>query len=87
MKYNEIRAAGYVIQDQYAIYGVGSTVEAAWATAAAGQFSETTETKAVAASEALLAQVAAEGGAIAWGVVDGVACTVAEEDLALDVPE
>ena len=31
------------------------------------------------ATAALLAQVEAEGGAIAWGVVAGIACTIDEE--------
>lgn len=31
------------------------------------------------ASAALIAQVKSEGGAIAWGVVDGIACTREEE--------
>ena len=32
------------------------------------------------ATPALIAQVEAEGGAIAWGEIDGTACTVEEEE-------
>lgn len=32
------------------------------------------------ATAALIAQVQAEGGAIAWGEIDGTACTVDEEN-------
>ena len=34
------------------------------------------------ATAALMAQVEAEGGAIAWGYINKIACTVAEEDEA-----
>ena len=41
-----------------------------------------TQFKTYKATAALMAQVQAEGGAIAWGVVDGIGCTVAEEEAA-----
>jgi hypothetical protein len=37
---------------------------------------------AMPATPALIAQVEAEGGAIAWGEIDGTACTVEEEEAA-----
>lgn len=93
-----IEAAGYMIQDKQgnAIYGIGQTVDEAWAMVVdgVGTFFDAygndipadqayeTQFKAYGASAALIAQVKAQGGAIAWGVVRGVGCTVAEEDFA-----
>ena len=93
-----INATGYAIIDnqQEAIWGVGETVDEAWtrAVAIAAPFldsagedmpaDEAYEQRfhARGATAALIAQVEAEGGAIAWGVVHGIACTVAEEEAA-----
>lgn len=82
-------------QSEYAIYGYGPTVEEAWqmvVTECRGDFGTTpydeplTADEAFAtyhvlpASEALINQVKAVGGAIAWGKVGGVACAEAETD-------
>ena len=93
-----IEAAGYMIQDNQgnAIYGIGATVDEAWAMVVdgVGTFFDAygndipadqayeTQFKSYGASAALMAQVKAEGGAIAWGVVRGIGCTIAEEELA-----
>lgn len=87
-------AAGYLIQNLQgtAIYGIGSTMDEAWARVVrdAGPFFDSygeeipdedafvTQFKAYGASAALLAQVEAEGGAISWKVVRGVGVTVEE---------
>jgi hypothetical protein len=89
-----ISPAGYIVQDRQstAIYGAGLTVEAAWAMAVdgAGPFrdaygNELTNDDAFAryfrvygATQELLDLVARNGGAQAWHVVGGVACTMAE---------
>lgn len=94
-----IEAAGYMIQDNdgRAIYGIGSTADEAWAQVVdgVGTFFDShgndipsdqarqTQFKTRRASAALMAQVEAEGGAISWGVVRGVACTVDEEAATL----
>ena len=94
----KIEAAGYMIQDKQgnAIYGIGETVEEAWAEVVdgAGPFFDaygneisdddayTTQFRTYGASAALMEKVKAEGGAIAWRVVGGVACTVAEAEAA-----
>jgi hypothetical protein len=91
----DIQSAGYIIQDKQgnAIYGYGDTVAEAWAMTVdgAGPFfdaygNEKADEAAFiedfttyGATAALIDQVRSEGGAIAWGVVKGVACTVAEE--------
>ena len=93
-----IEAAGYMIQDVQgnAIFGIGETVEEAWAKVVedAGPFfnaygdeisnDEAYETKfkAYGASAALMTQVQEYGGLVAWGMVRGVACTEEEEDQA-----
>ena len=93
-----IEAAGYMIQDIQgnAIFGIGLTVDEAWAMVVdgVGAFFDAygndipadqayeTQFKAYGVSAALMAQVNAEGGAIAWGRVRGIGCTVAEEELA-----
>jgi len=87
-------ATGYMIQDIQgtAIYGIGSTVNDAWAEVVrdAGPFFDAygeeipdedafaTQFKAFGASAALMAQVEAEGGAISWRVVRGVGITMDE---------
>jgi hypothetical protein len=92
----KIEAAGYIIQDKQgnAIFGFGDTVVEAWAMAVdgAGPFFDaygneksdeaafTEDFKTYGATAALIDQVRSEGGAIAWGLVNGVACTVAEEN-------
>jgi hypothetical protein len=91
-----IKATGYMIQDRQgnAIYAVGPSVDEAWAKVVrdAGPFwdrngDEMTDDAAFekdfrshGASAALIAQVEEEGGCIGWGMVDGVACTVAEAE-------
>lgn len=93
-----ISAAGYMIQDRqgYAIHGIGETVDEAWAevVAGAGPFfdahgnerdAETAyleEFTTYGATAALLAKVRAEGGAISWAVIGGVACTREEAEAA-----
>lgn len=93
-----IKAAGYMIQDIQgnAIFGVGTSVDEAWKMVVDGvgtffnaygdekpaDEAYTEDFKTYGATEALIAKVMAEGGAITWGVVDGVACTAAEEEAA-----
>ena len=93
-----IEAVGYVIQDIQgnAIYGIGETVDEAWAMVVDGvgtfhyaygddipaDEAYNTQFKTYGATKALMDQVMANGGAIAWGVVQGVACTVAEAETA-----
>ncbi len=83
-------SAGFIIQDKQgnAIYGVGDTVDEAWAQvrAEAGPFfdahgnekdDETAfaeDFKAYGATADLIERVNQVGGAIAWEIVDGVAC-------------
>jgi hypothetical protein len=83
--------AGYIVQDKQgnAIFGFGETVDEAWAmvVAEAGPFFDaygepkeadrafTEDFKVRGATSDLLAQVREEGGAIAWRVIRGVACT------------
>ena len=94
-----IEAAGYMIQDKQgnAIYGIGRTVDEAWAMVVDGvgtffnangddipaDEARGTQFKTCGATTALMAQVKAEGGAISWGVIDGIGCTVAEEEMAM----
>lgn len=89
-------ATGYIIQDKqgYAIYGIGATVDEAWAQVVAdvGPFFDaygnekadeeafTEDFKVYGATAALIAQVKDYGGAIAWSVVDGIACTTEEAE-------
>jgi hypothetical protein len=93
-----IAAAGFIIQDKQgnAIFGTGPTVDEAWAQARqeAGPFFDaygeevdderafTEGFRVYGATAALLAQVEAEGGAIAWDVIRGVACTRNESEAA-----
>ena len=88
-------AAGYMIQDIQGnlIFGIGSTVDEAWAMVVdgAGPFYDAdgdeiddevalaTQFKVYGASAALMEQVEADGGAIAWRVVRGVGVTVDED--------
>jgi hypothetical protein len=90
------QAAGYIIQDKQgiAIHGFGETVGEAWAMVVdgAGPFFDahgnekadeqayTEDFKTYGATAALIEQVRTEGGAIAWGLVAGVACTTDEEE-------
>ena len=94
--YKSIEAAGYMIQDIQgnAIFGVGATVDEAWAMVvdSAGPFlniigdeisnDEVYETQfqTYGATKALIDRVMERGGAIAWGKVRGVACTEEEEE-------
>ena len=94
-----ITAAGYIIQDLQgmAIYGAGKTVDEAWAQVVDGvrhfnnSYGDTitadeayeTQFKTYGASQALLDRVDDCGGAISWGRVGGVACTIEEEEAAL----
>ena len=73
------RCEGYVATDGVAIYGIGTTP--AEAEADAKRWAEdprSTPTRP--ATQALIDQVRSDGGSIAWGSVDGVQCTVEEED-------
>ena len=82
-------------QSEYAIHGYGPTVEEAWQMVVAecrGDFGTTPygepltadeafkNYRVLPASEALISEVQSIGGAIAWGKVGGVACTVIEEE-------
>lgn len=94
----EMKSTGFIFQDtsDYAIFGAGSTEAEAWAQVVdgVGQFHDfagndttaddarETQFSCYPATAALLAQVEDEGGAIAWGVVDGIACTIDEEEAA-----
>ena len=84
----------FIAQDEYgiAIMSIGETEEEALAIAikdagplfdADGNYLTDEDAKkkfiVYPATDALIAQVEAEGGAIAWRIVDGVACTVDEE--------
>jgi hypothetical protein len=89
-----ITATGYIIQDVqgYAIYGVGASVDEAWADVvdAVGQFFDAygntipeddaylTQFRTYGATAALMEHVRAYGGATTWDIVDGVACTPEE---------
>ena len=89
-----IKSTGYIIQDKQgnAIFGYGATVDDAWEMVKDGaapffdaygnekadEDAYTQDFKTYGATAALLAQLAASGGAIAWDVVDGVACTIEE---------
>jgi hypothetical protein len=83
-------------QSEYAIHGYGPTPEEAWqmvvaeargdlGTTAYGEPVTADEAFAayhvLPASKALISEVQSIGGAIAWGKVNGVACTVAEEAM------
>ena len=92
-------AAGYIVHNDNAIWGVGATADAAWEDFRAGMREAgvvilTTDQDADEqlgswtregdytirpATAALLAEVAARGGAIAWGEIGRVACTIEEE--------
>lgn len=96
MTAQNITAAGFIIQDKQgnAIYGVGETVDQAWAqvVAEAGPFSDaygneksdedafTEDFKAYGATASLISKVQSEGGAISWDVVNGIACTSEEAE-------
>jgi hypothetical protein len=94
----KITAAGYIVSNNQAIWGAGKTTEDAWLDFKRGmslayvnldddQDPNSTKTDAFElhpATAALLQAVEECGGAIAWGVVDGVCCTVAEEDAHQD---
>ena len=81
-----------------AIYGIGTTADEAWAQVVNGvgtffdangdditaEEARETQFETYGASAALIAKVKADGGAgFAWRVVDGVACTVIEEENAI----
>lgn len=88
--------AGYIIQDKQgiAIFGYGETVDEAWAMVrdGAGPFTDAygepkdderafaEDFRTFGATAALIAKVKAEGGAIEWDHVRGVACTREEGD-------
>lgn len=92
----QLKSDGYIVQDYegYAIYGIGSTEDEAWADTVdnvgtffddygntiTAQEARDTQFTIYPATAALLDQVDAEGGAITWGNVDGIACTGKEED-------
>lgn len=89
-----IQSVGYIIQDKQgnAIFGAGATVDAAWAQVVDGvgtffnaygdeksaDDAYTEDFKTYGATAALLSKVEADGGAIEWDVVDGVACLPSE---------
>jgi hypothetical protein len=92
----KIESVGYMIQDIQgnAIFGVGATVDEAWADVMSGihefhnNFGETidadeafeTQFKVFGATQALIDEVNANGGDISWAVVGGVGCTRGEEE-------
>jgi len=89
-----IKSVGYIIQDKQgnAIFGYGATVDEAWAMVKDGaapffdaygnekadETAYTTGYKTCGATAALIEKIKTEGGAIAWDVVEGVACTIEE---------
>ena len=92
---SKLHSVGYAIQDKQgnAIYGVGLTVDEARAEVLKGAApffdangneipndeAYETQFKTYGATRALMDEVESKGGAIAWGVVGGVACTREEE--------
>lgn len=91
----KITSVGYIIQDKQgnAIFGYGATVDEAWQMAReAGPFFDaygeekddetafTEDFKTYGASAALIQKVSEEGGAIAWAIEGGVACTIEESE-------
>lgn len=76
--------AGYVITGETAIYGMGDTPELAWEDAeewcswAACGPDWARGLECWPATAALIAEVKDRGGAIAWGTVGTIACTVVE---------
>jgi hypothetical protein len=98
-----ITAAGFIVADDSAIWGVGATADEAWADMLSGMSdahvrvlddgeeaddgeaaTDTDSFQTLPATAALLAEVESKGGNIAWGTINRVACTVAEEDVAND---
>ena len=90
-----MKHAGYIIQDLegYAIYGIGQTVDEAWeevksainfldfeGNEVADDVAYHTQFKVFGATQALLDKVKAEGGAISWDIVKGLACTHEETE-------
>jgi hypothetical protein len=70
----------YIAYDVTQIYGLGETADAAIADALFA-VPELTGLLAGECTDALAAQVDAEGGAIAWGEnADGIFCTIEEEN-------
>ena len=71
----------YIVADDVAIYGVGTT-----AAEAVEDYTEWTQekdllgAKVMPASPSLIEQVLDEGGCIAWAVEGGIACTVDESE-------
>lgn len=78
-----LTATGYITQDKdgYAIWATGATAEEAEAaTAEVATDGDISGFKTYPATAALIAKVEAEGGAIAWDHVDGIACTCEEAE-------
>jgi hypothetical protein len=94
----EMETVGYIIQDNngYAIFGIGATADAAWSMVVdcvgyfhdgrdntiSPQEARETQFRTYPATAALLNAVDEMGGAIAWDIVDGVACTREEGEIA-----
>ena len=93
MTANTITAAGYVCYDHTssaAIYGTGVTEQDAWEDALEWLFRDgrtedhnRDDFTITPATAELLALVERDGGAIAWGRFDGIACTTEQEEAAL----
>lgn len=82
----------FIIQDKdgHAIFGIGATADAAWrevvdavryfhdrfGNTISPQEARETQFRTYPATADLIAEVDAKGGAIAWQIVDGVACTI-----------
>ena len=80
-----------------AVYGIGTTADEAWAEVVDGvgtffdangddipaEEARETQFETYGVSAALMAKIKSDGGAgFTWRVVDGVACTVSEEEIA-----
>lgn len=80
-----IRHAGHIVYTNEAIFGSGRTLEAAledsrqWLSHDCDPETDP-DVYVSPASDALLAEIAERGGAIAWGKVDGICCTVSEAE-------
>lgn len=76
-----LTATGYITtdKDETAIWSVGATADDALA-AAAEWADDTADLLTFPATEALIAKVRADGGAIAWAYSGMIACTVAEAE-------
>jgi hypothetical protein len=92
-----IVSKGFIVQDKegLVIYGIGKTIDDAWAEVVTGvgsfldacgnaiapQIARETQFSTYPATSALIAEVKAKGGAISWEIVENIACTCKEAQL------